>query len=78
MMTLGPERQRRRPWRSWGRDVIRSRSVLALFALAALLSILTLAAPDEATGIVTNVVDGDTFDVAIEQADLGPGRYHPR
>ncbi|HPJ85270.1 MAG TPA: hypothetical protein PLY09_10985 [Methanothrix sp.] len=31
--------------------------------LAALLPILALAAPDEANGTVTNVVDGDTFDL---------------
>ena len=34
-----------------------------------LISSAALAAQDEAYGIVTNVVDGDTFDVTIEKAD---------
>jgi len=34
-----------------------------------LLSIIVEAAQDEAYGVVTNVVDGDTFDVTIEKAD---------
>jgi len=37
--------------------------------LAYLLPILALAAPDEAGGTVTNVVDGDTFDIRIEKTD---------
>ncbi|HPR67427.1 MAG TPA: hypothetical protein PLM24_09870 [Methanothrix sp.] len=47
--------------------MIDSRSILAgllnVLMLAALLPILALAAPDEANGTVTNVVDGDTFDL---------------
>jgi len=42
---------------------------LALLLLAYLLPILALAAPDEASGIVTNVVDGDTFDLRIDKTD---------
>jgi micrococcal nuclease len=42
---------------------------LALLLLAYLLPILVLAAPDEASGTVTNVVDGDTFDLRIEKTD---------
>ena len=42
---------------------------MALLLLAYLLPILALAAPDEASGIVTNVVDGDTFDLRIEKTD---------
>jgi len=34
-----------------------------------LLPIMGLAAQDEAFGVVTNVVDGDTFDVTIEKGD---------
>ena len=34
-----------------------------------LLTSAALAAQDEAYGMVTNVVDGDTFDVTIEKAD---------
>lgn len=34
-----------------------------------MLSIAALAAQDEAYGVVTNVLDGDTFDVAIEKVD---------
>jgi len=34
-----------------------------------LLPIIVEAAQDEAYGVVTNVVDGDTFDVTIEKAD---------
>jgi len=37
--------------------------------LMSLLLILALATPDEASGIVTNVVDGDTFDLRIEKTD---------
>lgn len=37
--------------------------MFALFVLAVLLPIVVLAAPDEASGTVTNVVDGDTFDL---------------
>jgi len=39
--------------------------VLVIFALSTV-----LAAPDEASGIVTNVVDGDTFDLQIIDSDL--------
>lgn len=42
---------------------------MALLLLAYLLPILALAAPDEASGVVTNVVDGDTFDLRIEKTD---------
>jgi len=48
---------------------MRSESVLALMLLAYLLPILALAASDEASGVVTNVVDGDTFDLRIEKTD---------
>ena len=48
---------------------MRTKPILALLVLACLLPILTLAAPNEASGTVTNVVDGDTFDVDIEQSD---------
>ena len=37
--------------------------------LASLLPILALGAPYEASGIVTNVVDGDTFDLRIDKTD---------
>lgn len=37
--------------------------------LLAMLSIAASAAQDEACGVVTNVLDGDTFDVTIEKAD---------
>ena len=45
--------------------------LLLLFAsgLLILFPSIALAAQDEAYGIVTNVVDGDTFDVTIEKAD---------
>ena len=45
--------------------------LLLLFCISSSLVILpfiALAAQDEAYGIVTNVVDGDTFDVTIEKA----------
>lgn len=42
---------------------------LAVAALIILLTFICLAAPDEAYGRVTNIVDGDTFDVEIEKAD---------
>ena len=47
----------------------RLKPVLILLALASLMPILVAAAPDEASGIVTNVVDGDTFDLRIEKTD---------
>ncbi len=48
----------------------RLRSLLLLaFLLLAMLSIAASAAQDEAYGVVTNVLDGDTFDVTIEKAD---------
>ncbi len=43
--------------------------ILTLLMLASLMPILAAAAPDEASGIVTNVVDGDTFDLRIEKTD---------
>ncbi|MDD3566135.1 MAG: thermonuclease family protein [Methanothrix sp.] len=49
--------------------ITRLKPILALMLLAYLLPILALAAPDEASGIVTNVVDGDTFDIRIEKTD---------
>jgi len=57
-----PPRQRR---------VIKTRlkPILALLLLATLLPILVWATPDEASGTVTNVVDGDTFDIRIEKTD---------
>jgi hypothetical protein len=42
---------------------------LLLFTAIILLTSVTLASLDEAYGIVTNVVDGNTFDVTIEKAD---------
>ena len=49
--------------------ITRLKPVLALLVLASLLPILALGAPDEASGIVTNVVDGDTFDLRIVESD---------
>jgi micrococcal nuclease len=43
--------------------------VILLYAFLIIISSAALAAQDEAYGIVTNVVDGDTFDVTIEKAD---------
>ncbi|NTV27433.1 MAG: hypothetical protein HGA93_01960 [Methanothrix sp.] len=40
-----------------------------LYVFLIIISSAALAAQDEAYGIVTNVVDGDTFDVTIEKAD---------
>ena len=48
---------------------MRLKEVLCMLILAYLLPILALAAPDEASGVVTNVVDGDTFDLRIEKTD---------
>ena len=42
---------------------------LAAAALSILLTFVCLAAPDEAYGTVTNVVDASAFDVQIEKAD---------
>ena len=42
---------------------------MILLVLASLLPILALGAPYEASGIVTNVVDGDTFDLRIDKTD---------
>jgi endonuclease YncB( thermonuclease family) len=39
------------------------------FLLLAMPSITAFAAQDEAYGVVTNVLDGDTFDITIEKAD---------
>lgn len=49
--------------------ITRSKPALILLVLASLLPILALGAPDEASGIVTNVVDGDTFDLRIDKTD---------
>ncbi|MDD3250134.1 MAG: hypothetical protein PHF23_07210 [Smithellaceae bacterium] len=49
--------------------ITRLKPVLILLILASLLPILALGAPDEASGIVTNVVDGDTFDLRIDKTD---------
>ena len=49
--------------------ITRLRPFLILLALASLLPFLALGAPDEASGIVTNVVDGDTFDLRIDKTD---------
>ncbi len=38
-------------------------------SLIILLSIIGLAAQDEAYGVVTNIVDGDSFDITIEKGD---------
>lgn len=43
--------------------------LLSLSSSLALFPSIALASQDEAYGIVTNVVDGDTFDVTIEKAD---------
>ena len=48
---------------------MRLKEVLCVLMLAALLLILASAAPDEVSGIVTNVVDGDTFDFRIDKND---------
>ncbi len=47
----------------------RLRSLPMAFLLLAMLSIVASATQDEAYGVVTNVLDGDTFDVTIEKAD---------
>ena len=45
-------------------------SAISLASMAFIIfSSICLAAPDEAYGRVTNIVDGDTFDVDIEKAD---------
>jgi len=43
--------------------------ILLSLAMMAFLPLVTTAAQDEAYGVVTNVLDGDTFDVTIEKAD---------
>jgi len=43
--------------------------LLCLLFCSYLIPAASLAAQDEAYGIVTNVVDGDTFDIAIEKGD---------
>jgi endonuclease YncB( thermonuclease family) len=43
--------------------------LLSTMGLLILFPFIALASQDEAYGIVTNVVDGDTFDVTIEKAD---------
>jgi endonuclease YncB( thermonuclease family) len=49
----------------------RTLSILLLFVFCSLIYFpsFALAAYDEASGVVTNVVDGDTFDVTIEKGD---------
>ncbi len=42
---------------------------ILLLAMMAFLPLVATAAQDEAYGVVTNVLDGDTFDVTIEKAD---------
>ena len=49
--------------------ITRLKPILALLVLASLMPILAASAPDEASGTVTNVVDGDTFDLRIEKTD---------
>ncbi len=43
--------------------------ILLALAMMAFLPLVATAAQDEAYGVVTNVLDGDTFDVTIEKAD---------
>lgn len=45
------------------------KSVLALLVVFALLSLQGAASYNEASGVVTNVVDGDTFDIRIDESD---------
>jgi len=51
------------------KGVCRTRIISLSLILLILLPIMGLAAQDEACGVVTKVVDGDTFDVSIEKAD---------
>jgi micrococcal nuclease len=43
--------------------------ILLALAMLAVLPFVVTAAQDEAYGVVTNVLDGDTFDVTIEKTD---------
>ena len=43
--------------------------ILLALAMMAFLTLVVTAAQDEAYGMVTNVLDGDTFDITIEKAD---------
>jgi endonuclease YncB( thermonuclease family) len=43
--------------------------ILLTLTMLAFLPLIVTAAQDEAYGVVTNVLDGDTFDVTIEKAD---------
>jgi len=52
---------------------MRTKSLLALVVLACSLPILAVAAPNEASGTVTNVVDGDTFDLKEKIEDMLEG-----
>ncbi len=47
----------------------RLKLILALLMLVAILPTTAFASPTEASGTVTNVVDGDTFDIRIEDTD---------
>ena len=45
------------------------RIIISILALALMLPILAAGAPDEAYGRVSKVVDGDTFDVTLQEYD---------
>ena len=52
------------------RDYItRLKLIFALLMLMSILPTVALAVPTEASGTVTNVVDGDTFDIRVEVTD---------
>ena len=52
------------------RDYItRLKLIFALLMLVSILPTVALAVPTEASGTVTNVVDGDTFDIRVEVTD---------
>jgi len=55
------------------KEIIRGTSEMSLAAmgLIILFSCIGLAAPDEAYGTVTDVLEGDTFDVQIEKSETG-------
>ena len=46
------------------------RIIISILALALMLSILVAGAPDEAYGRVSKVIDGDTFDVTLQEYDI--------
>ncbi|NYT01752.1 MAG: thermonuclease family protein, partial [Methanosarcinales archaeon] len=48
---------------------MRSKAIIALLLMVALLPLDALAARDEAYGVVVNVVDGDTVDINMEKGD---------